>query len=128
MQEISSEQEKIANIASLKALLKPRSIAVIGASRRPASIGNKLFHNILHQEFNGVVYPVNPNAEVVAAVKTYPSILDIPGEVNMAVIITPAETVLEVMEQCGRKGVRGVIVISAGFGENGPEGIEREQM
>ncbi|MFH1169891.1 MAG: acetate--CoA ligase family protein [Chloroflexota bacterium] len=122
-----SEQEKKANITSLAALLKPSSIAVIGASRRPDSIGNKLFHNILHQEFHGVVYPVNPNAEAVASVKTYPSVLDIPGDVEMAVIITPAETVPAVMEQCGQKGVRGVVVISAGFGEAGEEGVKRQE-
>jgi len=120
-------QEKSATIDSLEFLLKPRSIAVIGASRRQGTIGNKLFHNILHQEFNGVVYPVNPNAEVVASVKAYPSVLDIPGEIDMAVIIVPAKMVHHIAEQCGRKGVKGIVVISAGFGESGAEGIERQQ-
>jgi acetyltransferase len=120
------EQEEVLDIASLEAVLKPRSIAVIGASRRKLTIGNKLFHNLLHHEFTGVVYPVNPNAKVVAAVQTYPSVLDIPGEVDLAIIITPAETVPRVMEECGQKGVRGVMVISAGFGESGPEGMESQ--
>jgi len=120
-------REKVATIASLRALLKPHSIAVIGASRRQGTIGNKLFHNILHQEFNGVVYPVNPNAEVVASVKAYPSVLDIPGEVDLAVVIVPTEVVQQVVEQCGRKGVRGIVVISAGFGESGAEGIDRQE-
>jgi len=79
------------------------------------------------QEFRGVVYPVNPNAEAVASVKTYPSVLDIPGEVDLAVVIVPAETVQQVVEQCGQKGVRGVVVISAGFGESGAEGVERQE-
>ena len=127
MEKRSAEQEKFATIASLGALLKPQSIAVIGASRKQGSIGNKLFHNILHQEFKGVVYPVNPNAEVVASVKTYPSIFDIPGEVELAVVIVPAETVHQVVEQCGQKGVRGVVVISAGFGESGAEGMDRQE-
>lgn len=127
MEKRSETEDKTAIIASLNALLKPRSIAVIGASHRQATIGNKLFHNILHQEFRGVVYPVNPNAEAVAAVKTYSSVLDIPGDVDMAVVITPAETVETVIEQCGRKGVRGVVVISAGFAESGPKGIERQE-
>ncbi len=127
MEKRSAEQEKFATIASLGALLKPRSIAVIGASRKQGSIGNKLFHNILHQEFKGVVYPVNPNAEVVASVKAYPSIFDIPGEVELAVVIVPAETVHQVVEQCGQKGVRGVVVISAGFGESGAEGMDRQE-
>jgi len=120
------EQEKAFAIASLETVLRPRSIAVIGASRRKLTIGNKLFHNLLHHEFTGVVYPVNPNAKVVAAVQTYPSVLDIPGEVDLAIIITPAETVPRVMEECGQKGVRGVMVISAGFGESGPEGMESQ--
>lgn len=120
------EQEKIATLASLQALLKPHSVAVIGASRRCATIGNRLFYNLLHQEFKGVVYPVNPNAEAVASVKTVPSVLDIAGEVNLAIVITPADTVNHVIEQCGRKGVRGIVVISAGFGESGAEGENRQ--
>ncbi|MFC1905829.1 acetate--CoA ligase family protein, partial [Chloroflexota bacterium] len=127
MEKRSEIEDKTAAIASLQALLKPRSIAVIGASRRQATIGNRLFHNILHREFRGVVYPVNPNAEAVAAVKTYSSVLDIPGDVDMAMVITPAETVQEVMEQCGHKGVRGVVVISAGFAESGTEGLEKQE-
>ena len=123
----TAEREKVATIASLQAFLKPRSIAVIGASQRQGTIGNRLFHNILHQEFKGVVYPVNPNAEVVASVKTYPSVLDIPGEVDMAVVVVPAEIVQQVVEQCGHKGVHGVVVISAGFGETGTEGMERQE-
>ena len=120
------DQEKDFDIVSLEAVLKPRSIAVIGASRRKLTIGNRLFHNLLHHEFTGVVYPVNPNAKVIAAVQTYPSVLDIPGKVDLAIIITPAETVPRLMEECGQKGVRGVIVISAGFGESGPEGMARQ--
>jgi acetyl coenzyme A synthetase (ADP forming)-like protein len=126
MEGMPLEQEKDFDIASLDALLKPRSIAVIGASRRKLTIGNKLFHNLLQYEFTGVVYPVNPNAKVVAAVPTYPSILDIPGEVDLAIIITPAQTVPQLMEDCGQKGVRGVIIISAGFAESSPEGRARQ--
>jgi acetyl coenzyme A synthetase (ADP forming)-like protein len=126
-EEKSAEREKVAMIASLKAFLEPRSVAVIGASRREGSIGNKLFRNLLLQGFNGIAYPVNPNAEMVASVKAYPSVLDIMGEVDLAVIIVPAEGVHQVLEQCGRKGVRGVVVISAGFGESGSEGKEEER-
>jgi acetyltransferase len=122
------EQEKDFDVASLDALLKPRSIAVIGASRRKLTIGNELFHNLLQYEFTGVVYPVNPNAKVVAAVPTYPSILDIPGEVDLAIIITPAATVPRLIEECGQKGVRGIIIISAGFAESSPEGRARQDV
>ncbi len=127
VEEKSFEREKVATIASLKSFLEPRSIAVIGASRREGSIGNTLFRNLLLHGFNGIAYPVNPNAEMVASVKAYPSVLDIMGEVDLAVIIVPAEGVHQVLEQCGRKGVHGVVVISAGFEESGPEGKEMER-
>ena len=120
------QQDQDFAVASLEAVLKPRSIAVIGASRRKRSIGNTLFHNLLHQEFGGVVYPVNPKAEVVAAVQAYSSVLDVPGAVDLAIIITPADTVRGLMEECGQKGVRGVIVISAGFGESSAEGKTKQ--
>lgn len=126
-EERSVEREKVAAIASLKAFFKPRSIAVIGASHREGTIGNKLFRNLIYQGFNGILYPVNPNVEGVASVKAYPSVLDIPGEVDLAIIVTPAEVVEKVVEECGRKGVRGIVVISAGFAENGPEGRERQR-
>jgi acetyl coenzyme A synthetase (ADP forming)-like protein len=127
VEERSAEREKVATIASLRAFLKPRSIAVIGASQRQGSIGNKLFRNLLQQGFNGVLYPVNPNAEVVASVRAYPSVLGIPGEVDLAVVIVPAEIVQQVVQECGRKGVRGVVIISAGFAESGTEGMERQK-
>jgi len=126
MEWMSSEQGKDFDVASLETVLKPRSIAVIGASRRNLTIGNRLFRNLLQNEFTGVVYPVNPNAKVVAAVQTYPSVLDIPGEVDLAIIITPADTVSRLMEECGQKGVRGVIVITAGFAESSPEGKKKQ--
>lgn len=121
------ERDKAAAIASLKSFLEPRAIAVIGASRKKGTIGNQLFHNILHQELNGIVYPVNPNAEMVASVKTYPSVLDIPGKVDLAVVIVPAENALQVVEECGQKGVPSVVVISAGFRESGAEGRARQE-
>ncbi len=122
------DQEKASTIASLQSLLRPRSIAIIGASRRKATIGNRLFHNLLQQEFKGVVYPVNPNAESVASVKTAPSILDISGAVDLAIVITPADEVNRVVEQCGQKGVGSVVVISAGFGEIGGEGKSKQDV
>ena len=126
MEGMPLEQEKDFDVASLDAVLKPRSIAVIGASHRKLTIGNKLFHNLLQYEFTGVVYPVNPNAKVVAAVPAYASVLDIPGEVDLAIIITPAATIPRLMEECGQKGVRGIIIISAGFAESSPEGRARQ--
>lgn len=123
-----TERERASAIASLKVFLKPHSIAVIGASRRPGSIGNKLFHNILQEDFKGIVYPVNPGAEAVASVKAYPTVMDIPGPIDLAIVIVPAESVQAVVEQCGRKGVRGIVVISSGFGETGTEGNKRQEL
>ncbi|MBI4187387.1 MAG: acetate--CoA ligase family protein [Chloroflexi bacterium] len=125
--EILAEPEAAATVASLKAFFEARSIAVIGASRRPGTIGHMLFRSLLLHGFKGVVYPVNPGAEVIASVKAYPSVLDVPGDVDLAIVIVPAETVQHVVEECGQKGVRGVVVISAGFAESGPEGKEKEQ-
>jgi acyl-CoA synthetase (NDP forming) len=121
------EIKKDGMVATLEALVKPRSIAVIGASRRVGTIGNRMFLNILQQQFSGVVYPVNPNVEVVASVRAYPSVLDIPDKVDMAIIVVPAGVVPSVLEQCGQKGVRCAVVISAGFGESGAEGLLRQE-
>jgi len=127
VEEKSAERERIATVASLKSFLEPASVAVIGASHREGTIGNKLFRNVLHSGFSGVVYPVNPNAAVVSSVRAYPSVLEIPGEVDLAVVAVPAEAVHDVVQQCGRKGVRGVVVISTGFAESGPEGAALQQ-
>jgi len=121
------EREKFASIASLRAFLNPKSVAVIGASRRPNTIGNFVFRNLIQQDFKGVVYPVNPNAEVIAAIKAYPSVLDIPGDIDLATIIVPAEKVQQIVEECAHKGAKGVVVFSSGFSDTGdPEGMERQ--
>ncbi|MEJ2539443.1 MAG: acetate--CoA ligase family protein [Gemmatimonadota bacterium] len=112
--------------ASLDALFRPCSVAVVGTSRRPGTIGYQILHNLISHGFQGVVYPVNPRAEAVHSVRAYPSVTDIPGPVDLAVVVVPKEHVLDVVQQCGEKGVRGVVVISAGFKEVGPEGAERE--
>jgi acetate---CoA ligase (ADP-forming) len=121
------EEERLATIESLKAILYPKSIAVIGASRYPGTIGYALVRSLIESGYVGAVYPVNPNIEVVSSIKTYPSVLAIPGEVEMAVIAVPAQVVLKVAEECGQKGVKGLIVISDGFKEAGPEGAVRER-
>jgi acetyl coenzyme A synthetase (ADP forming)-like protein len=122
----SFEREKFSSIASLRAFLNPRSVAVIGASRRPNTIGNFVFRNLIQQDFKGVVYPVNPNAEVIAAIKAYPSIQDIPGDIDLAIIAVPADKVQQVVEESAHKGVRGIVVLTSGFADIGSEGIERQ--
>ncbi len=120
-------REHVARAAGIRHLLCPRSIAVIGASRDPRKIGGALFRNLLQGGFTGPVFPVNPNVPSVAGVLAYPTILDVPGDVDLAVIAVPAPMVLEVVDQCAMKGVWGLVIISAGFGETGGEGMEREK-
>ncbi len=121
------EHEKRATTASLMPILYPASIAVVGASRDADSIGGRLMENLLMRGFTGPVYPVNPSAEFVHSVRAYDSVLDIPDSVDLAFIVVPARFVPEVLEQCGEKGVRGVVVISAGFGETGEDGEQVER-
>jgi acetyl coenzyme A synthetase (ADP forming)-like protein len=121
------ERERISAANAVRTLLEPSSVAVIGASRNPESIGGRLFRNMITAPFGGVVYPVNPTTPVVQGVTAYPSVLDIPGDVELAVVAVPAVRVAAVVDECGRKGVRALVVISSGFGEVGPEGLERQR-
>ncbi|MDE1881227.1 MAG: acetate--CoA ligase family protein [Euryarchaeota archaeon] len=110
----------------LPALFSPRSIAVIGASRRAGSVGASMFQNILGAGFTGVVYPVNPSWESVGGVRCYPKVASLPEVPDLAVVIVPAPAVEPTVEELGRRGTRAAIVISAGFKEIGGEGVERE--
>lgn len=107
-------------------LFRPKSIAVIGASSTKGKIGRETIHNILLAEYNGKVFPVNPKASVIHSIKSYSTILDVPDSVDLAIIIVPKDIVREVAIQCGEKGVKGLLVISAGFSEVGKEGKKRE--
>ena len=122
----AEEREKRAVTASVLPLFFPRSIAVIGASTREGSIGNTLFRNLLHTGYTGTLYPVNPRTQVVNAVRAYPTVLDVPEPVDLAFIVVPAEHVLDVVRECDEAGVRGLVVVSAGFSEVGGAGVELE--
>jgi acetyltransferase len=111
----------------LDALMRPRSIAVVGASRTPNTIGYQILDNLLRHGYAGAVYPVNPNAESIHSVRAYPSVEAIPDPVEMAVIVVPKNRVVDAAEACGRKGVKALVVISAGFREVGGSGVERER-
>jgi acetyl coenzyme A synthetase (ADP forming)-like protein len=113
--------------SSLDCLLRPRRVAVIGASRTPNTIGHEIVANLVGYGFTGTVYPVNPKADAINSLKTYPRIGAVPDPVDMAVITVPKQYVLQVAEECGEAGVRGLTVISAGFREVGGEGVERER-
>lgn len=111
----------------LKPVMEPQSIAVIGASRQEGSVGYAVLQNLLVGNFRGVIYPVNPKARSICGIRAYPSVLEIPDEVDLAVVAVPAAIVPGVIEECGKKGVKGAIVISAGFKEVGVEGVRLER-
>ena len=116
-----------AGLHGLDALFRPRSIAVIGASRERGAIGAEIFHNLIEKGFAGVVYPVNRHADVVQSIRAYASLAQVPGPVDLAVVVVPAAAVIETVRGCGEKGVGAVVVISAGFKEAGDEGRARER-
>jgi len=113
--------------AGLEAIFRPRSIAVIGASRDRATVGGALFHNLIKHDFQGAVYPVNPKSPVVQSVRAYPTVESLPEAVDLAIIVVPGAHVNATLEACGRKGVKAAVVISAGFKEIGGEGVKREK-
>lgn len=115
------------NRSNLHFLFRPQSVAVIGASTREGSVGRALFANILMNGYTGVVYPVNMKTKSVLGVKAYPSILHIPDEIDLAILIVPALAVPATIAECGQKGVKAAIVISAGFKELGPTGAKLER-
>ena len=121
------QRETIAAINALKLFFNPRAVAVIGASRLRGTIGGEIFHNLLNYGFKGLVYPVNPIADVIQGIAAYPSVNEIEGPVDLAIIIVPAAQVVDVAVACGRKGVKALVVISAGFSETGNEGQERQR-
>lgn len=112
---------------TLDPIFRPRSVAVIGASTKRGAIGRVLFEKLLYSGFNGPVFPVHPTARHVHSVQAYPSILDVPQQVDLAVIAVKRELVLEVARECARAGVRGLVVITAGFREVGEKGRALEE-
>lgn len=112
---------------SLDCIFRPRSVAVIGASKTPGKIGHEIVHNLVTPEFEGKVFPINPKAEVIHSIKAYPSVEDVPDDVEMAVVTVPKSITLDVVKQCVRKGVKGLVVITAGFKETGGPGVELER-
>jgi acetyl coenzyme A synthetase (ADP forming)-like protein len=114
------------DVKMLSSIFEPGSIAVVGASNNETKWGGRIFKNVL-SGFKGNVYPVNPKEKIVQGVTAYSSVLEIPGDVEMAVIAIPSGLVLDAVDECGRKGVKGLVVISAGFSETGKEGAALEK-
>ncbi len=111
----------------LDKILKPKSVAVIGASTKPKTIGSELMQRLRDYKFNGNIYPVNPKGGIIEGFQAYTSIEEVPGDVDLAVIVVNAKFVLDTIDQCHRKGIKGLCIITAGFKETGKEGAEMEQ-
>src|SRR5690606_14729143 len=124
--EVTIAREHRAEARSIARLLSPGSVAVVGVSREPGGVGQTVLRNLLAADFAGPIYPVHRKARAVAGVRAYPSIGAIDDEVDLAVVAVPADGVLDVVEECARKGVHGLVVVSSGFGELGEEGRARQ--
>src|SRR5689334_5761984 len=111
----------------LAPIFHPRTVAVIGATEKPASVGRTLLRNLLEQPSGATIFPINPGRNNVLGIRCYPSIASIGEAVDLALVVTPAATVPDVLRECEQAGVQGVVVISAGFAETGPDGREREK-
>lgn len=112
---------------NLKKIFSPASVAIVGATRAKGTVPYDIVENILKADFNGAVYPVSPREKHIASVKAYKYVIDIEDPVDLAIIVFPSAVVHMALEQCGQKGIKSVIIISAGFREVGERGIEREQ-
>ncbi|GAB3591548.1 bifunctional GNAT family N-acetyltransferase/acetate--CoA ligase family protein [Angustibacter peucedani] len=123
---VRESREQRSEARSVQAVLHPRSVAVVGASRDPDSIGHRLLENLLAAGFTGPLYAVNPEAWEVQGVESHTRVSDIPDQVDLAVVAVPAELVADVVADCGAGGVRGLVVVSSGFAETGEEGRERQ--
>ena len=123
----ASERSECAAAASMRAIFSPRSIAVVGASRRPGQLGNQVVRNLKRTGYQGALYVVNPQAGEVEAVASFPSLCAIGGEVELAIIAVPVEKVEAVVDDCIAKHVAAAVIITAGFSETGAEGRAMEQ-
>lgn len=111
----------------LEMFFNPRSVAVIGASATPKKLGNDVMQNLISGGFQGGIYPINPRTPEILGYKTYPSVLDVPGPVDLVVVVVPAKIVPAVLEESGKKGVKGAIIMTAGFKEAGADGAAAEE-
>ncbi len=119
--EVLKKEKKAVN--ELDALFKPKSIAIIGASSKELSIGNVIIKNLVHFGYKGPIYPINPKEPEIRGIKAYPTIFDVPHDIDAAHVIIPSKFVPQIIEDCGKKGIKSVIINSAGFSEMGEEGM-----
>ncbi len=123
----SETRDRVVTTASLRPFFEPKSVALVGASRKPSSIGYRILEALIMNRFQGPVYPVNPNASVVGSIRCYPSVRDLPESVDLAIIVVPRDAVLSVVDDCAQRGVRALVVITAGFAEVNGGGRELQQ-
>ena len=112
----------------LNKMLRPKSVAVVGASATPGKIGYTVIDNLLKGGYSGKIYPINPSCSEILGLKVYPEISQVPGEVDSAIVTVPAKVMAEVTEECGKKGVKGLIVITSGFSESGHKDLEDQML
>jgi acetyl coenzyme A synthetase (ADP forming)-like protein len=125
--ETSEMRDRIFTAASLRWFFNPSSVAVVGASREPSSIGYRILEALITSRFQGPVYPVNPKAGVVFSIRAYPSVTQLPESVDLAVIAVPRDAVLHVVDECAERGVKALVVITAGFAEVNSAGKELQK-
>src|SRR2546430_557344 len=111
----------------LDAIFAPKNVAVIGATETQGSVGRTILWNLVSNPFGGTVFPVNPKRPSILGIKSYPTIKEVPAKVDLAVLVTPAPTIPDLIGECVDAGVKGAIIISAGFKEIGPNGAELER-
>ncbi len=112
---------------SLDFLFQPKSIAIVGASSKSEKVGYSVLKNIIDSQYEGKIFPINPNENEILGFKVYKSVLDVPDDIDLAIFVIPAKFVTPIVEECGKKKIKGVIVITAGFKEIGGEGVQREE-
>src|SRR5262249_37610384 len=120
--ERSEMRDRVVTAASLRWFFKPGSVAVVGASREPSSIGYRILEALVMNRFQGPVYPVNPRAKVVGFMRAYASVTELPDPVDLAVVTVPRDAVLGVTDECAQRGIKALVVITAGFAETNDEG------
>ncbi|MGZ8442428.1 MAG: bifunctional acetate--CoA ligase family protein/GNAT family N-acetyltransferase [Candidatus Binatia bacterium] len=119
--------DRVATAASLRPFFHPNAVAIVGASRNPANIGTRLLQAAIDAGFQGTLYPINPKTAAIGSLRAYPSVRDLPEAPDLTVIVVPRDAVLEVVDDCAARGVRAVVVITAGFAEIGAEGRELQR-
>lgn len=123
----SELRDRVCTTASLRPFFRPRSVAVVGASRDPSGIGHRILKALADTGFRGPIYPVNPKAAVIGSIRAYPSVRDLPEAADLAVVAVPRDVVLEVVDDCAERGIGALVVITAGFAEASEEGRELQQ-